>query len=77
MELIIEKSAYFDVEKISFLKTKACRIIKNDDIKTGIIEINLSYQNISGEECFKTCNIEYSIDLDKYNIIDIKLNSNY
>lgn len=74
MQLVIEKSAYYDVEKISILKSKTSRVIKNEENnKKGLIEINLSYLNTNSEECFKTFNIDYEIDLELYEIIDIKI----
>ena len=76
MQLKIEKETYFDVEKISILKTFTTRITKKDIDKsklTGIIEINLSYLNMEGNECFKTLNLDYDVDLDGFDIIDIKI----
>lgn len=72
MQLIIEKSAYFDVEKISILKTYVTRIIKNDD-NNGVIELDLSYLNSNSEECFNTINLDYELDLNDYKIIDVKV----
>lgn len=74
MQLLIENSTYFDVEKISILKAKTSRIIKDSfNDKKGLIEINLVYLNNNSEECFKTINIDYEIDVDLFEIIEIKL----
>ena len=40
MKFIIEKQGYFDVEKISILKTYTSRVIENENINTN--EKNIS-----------------------------------
>lgn len=76
MQLKIEKEAYFDVEKISMLKSHTSKITKKE-IKESkldcVIEINLSYLNVNGEECFKALSLDCNVDLDDFDIIDIKI----
>ena len=78
MKFIIEKQEYFDVDKISILKAYKSRVIESENLGkavNGVIELNISYLNTMGEECFNTLNLDFDVDLKDYEIIEINVKS--
>jgi hypothetical protein len=78
MQLKINKEAFFDVERISILKSHVDKISKNAfDGKslTGVIDINISYIDTSNDECFKALSLDYDIEMEDIKVNDIKLSS--
>lgn len=76
MELDIAKNTFLEIEKISTLKGHIDKIkskeINNDKV-TGVLEIDISYRDLSNNECFKSMSFDYNLELDGLNIKDLKL----
>jgi len=78
MELEIVKNTFLEIEKISSLKGHIGKLVDNKydgDDAIGTIEIDISYKDINGNECFKSMSFNYEIELDDLNISDVKLKS--
>lgn len=76
MNLEIEKKTYVEVYQISSLKNHIDKLVNkniNDSKIEGSIEISLTYQDTSFNECFKTINFDFSLELDEINVIDVAL----
>lgn len=78
MELEIEKTAFLDVDKIVTLKSHMENLVAKhyeNDIYVCKMEINLTYLDTSNNECFKSLQIDISLDDNLKNITDTYLNS--
>ena len=78
MQLLINKEIFFEVEKISILKSHVDKISTkpfNGKNVTGKIDINISYIDTANDECFKALSIDYDIDIENIIVNDVKLNN--
>ncbi|MBO5711686.1 MAG: hypothetical protein J6R47_02505 [Acholeplasmatales bacterium] len=76
MQLKINKEAFFDVDKISILKSHVDKISKNAFNGTnlnGVIDINISYIDTSNDECFKALTLDFDIEIENVKVNDIRL----
>lgn len=76
MELEIVKNAFLEIDKISTLKNHIDKLVKKeiDENKiNGGLEIDISYQDLSGNECFKSIPFTFEMELDDILVDDISL----
>lgn len=76
MQLNIGKHYFYELDGILGIKAhieKLNNVVLNDSTATGEIEINLSYSDVEGMECFKVLNFPFELQLDELKIIDINL----
>lgn len=78
MELEIIKNAFLEIDKISTLKNHIDKLVKKDidgNKINGGLEIDISYQDLSGNECFKSIPFTFEMELDDILVDDISLKS--
>ena len=74
MQFNIEKHNFCQLEGISNIKNhleKIKGLTIKDSKATGILEMNLSYLDIEGMECFKSMDFPFDLDLDMLKILDV------
>lgn len=76
MQLDISKSYFYEVSGIVGIKAHIEKINKleiDNSLAKGEIELNLSYSDNEGMECFKVINFPFDLILDELKIIDVNL----
>ena len=76
MQLDISKNYFYEVSGIVGIKAHIEKINKleiNESYAKGEIEVNLSYSDNEGMECFKVINFPFEIILDELKVIDVIL----
>ena len=76
MQLDISKNYFYEVSGIVGIKAHIEKINKleiNESYASGEIEVNLSYSDNEGMECFKVINFPFEIILDELKVIDVIL----
>lgn len=76
MQINIQKHYFYKLDGISTIKTHIDKINKVEIDKTkaiGEIEINVSYTDYDGMECFKVLPFTFDLELEELNIIDVHL----
>ena len=76
MQLDISKNYFYEVSGIVGIKAHIEKINKleiNESYASGVIEVNLSYSDNEGMECFKVINFPFEIILDELKVIDVIL----
>ncbi|MDE6584393.1 MAG: hypothetical protein K2K15_03230 [Anaeroplasmataceae bacterium] len=74
MQLNIEKHNFFQLEGINHIKNhleKLNNVLIHESKATGEIELNISYNDIEGLECFKSVTLPFELDLDSFKILEI------
>ena len=76
MQLEIEKHNFYKLENVTNLKnflgkTKDVRI--EDSLAKGNVEINISYLDHEGLECFKAIEFEFELDLQELKILEVTM----
>lgn len=74
MQLNIEKNNFCQLEGISNIKNhleKLNNVVINDTKATGKVEINVSYNDVEGLECFKSLEFPFELDLDSLKILEV------
>lgn len=76
MQLKIDKHYFYKLDGIANLKNhleKITQFEKKDSKATGNMEINFSYNDQEGLECFKSFAIPFELDLAELKILDVVL----
>lgn len=76
MQLNLEKHHFYKLDGISSLKNHLEKLtdVRIDNAKaTGNVEINLSYHDQEGGECFKAFAVPFDLDLSELKILEIVL----
>ena len=76
MQLDISKNYFYEVSGIVGIKAHIEKINKleiNESYAKGEIEVNLSYSDNEGMECFKVISFPFEIILDELKVIDVIL----
>lgn len=74
MQINIEKNNFCQLEGISNIKNhleKLNNVLIQDSKATGNIEINISYNDYEGLECFKSLDFPFELDLDSLKILEV------
>ncbi|MDE6655933.1 MAG: hypothetical protein K2J85_02965 [Anaeroplasmataceae bacterium] len=74
MQLNIEKNNFCQLEGISNIRNhleKLNHVVVNNSKATGSIEINISYNDYEGLECFKSLDFPFELDLDSLKILEV------
>ena len=74
MQLNIEKNNFCQLEGISNIKNhleKLSNVVVNDSKATGNVEINISYNDYEGLECFKSLDFPFELDLESLKILEV------
>lgn len=74
MQLNIEKHNFCQLEGISNIKNhleKMKEVSIQDSKATGVLEMNISYLDVEGMECFKSMDFPFDLDLDRLKILDV------
>ena len=74
MQLNIEKNNFCQLEGISNIKNhleKLSNVVVNDSKATGNVEINVSYNDFEGLECFKSLDFPFELDLESLKILEV------
>lgn len=74
MQLNIEKNNFCKLEGISNIKNhleKLNNVVVNESKATGNVEINVSYNDYEGLECFKSLDFPFELDLDSLKILEV------
>ena len=78
MQLSISKHYFYELKGIIGIKAHIEKLSKleiNETKASGEIELNLSYSDSDGMECFKVLNFPFDFELDELKIIDINLSN--
>lgn len=78
MQLDLSKSYFYEVSGIVGIKAHIEKISKleiDNSKVSGQIELNLSYSDNEGMECFKVINFPFEIILDELKVIDVNLSN--
>lgn len=76
MQLNIEKNNFCQLEGISNIKNhleKLNDVVINESKAKGMVEINVSYNDFEGLECFKSLEYPFELDLDSLKILEVLL----
>ncbi|MDE6414247.1 MAG: hypothetical protein K2K48_02425 [Anaeroplasmataceae bacterium] len=74
MQLNIEKNNFCQLEGISNIKNhleKLSNVVVNNSKATGNVEINVSYNDFEGLECFKSLDFPFELDLESLKILEV------
>lgn len=74
MQLKIEKNTFCQLEGISNIKNhleKLSQVTIENSKANGTVEMNVSYNDYEGLECFKTLEFPFDIDLDSLKILEV------
>lgn len=76
MQLNIEKHSFGELKNILSIKNhleKISNIDINGSYGKGTVEVNISYTDLDGAECFKVLSYPFELDLDELKILDVSL----
>ncbi|MDE7264397.1 MAG: hypothetical protein K2N64_07030 [Anaeroplasmataceae bacterium] len=76
MQLNIEKNNFCQLDGISNIKNhleKLSNVVLNESKANGMVEINVSYNDFEGLECFKSLEYPFDLDLDSLKILEVLL----
>ncbi len=76
MELEIMKNIFLEIEKINTLKRHIDKLVSKEisgSKAMGNIEVDISYKDIDGNECFKSLPFDFNLELDDLMIQDVIL----
>ncbi len=74
MQLNIEKNNFCQLEGISNIRNhleKLNNVVVNGSKATGDVEINVSYNDYEGLECFKSLDFPFELDLESLKILEV------
>ncbi len=72
------KDAFLEIDKISSLKSHVDKLVNkniNNHVVTGSLEVDISYKDMEGNECFKSLPFEFDLELEGLQIKDVLLKS--
>ncbi len=74
MQLNIEKNNFCKIDGLVSVKNhleKITNLIIDNSKATGNVQVDISYNDLEGLECFKSLELPFELDLDSFKIIDV------